>query len=84
MATRKDGSVQNLDEGRNTDLSRQDELTSDSRRGAEDDADTENVSGDVEEGEEDFDDEELSEEDFDVDDDDLDDEDEEDDEEEIG
>jgi hypothetical protein len=83
MATRKDGSVQNLDEGRNTDLSRQDELTAD-RRGSEDDAETENVSGDVEEGEEDFDDEELSEEDFDVDDDDVDEDDEEDDDEEIG
>ena len=84
MATRKDGSAQNMDEGRNTDLSRQDEVATGSRRSSEeDDTDTENVSGDVVEAEEVFVDEDLSEEDFDVDEDDLDEEDEED-EEEIG
>lgn len=75
MATRKDGSEQNL-EGRNSDLSREGGLASDaSRTNDEGNLDTQEISSEIEEGDEDYDDEELDEDDFDVDEeDDLDDE----------
>jgi hypothetical protein len=74
MATRKDGSPQNLSEERSSDLRENDPLTDRNRPNTEEDQDTQNVSG-AEEGDEDYDDEELSEGDFDIDEDDLDEED---------
>jgi hypothetical protein len=61
MATRKDGSNQNLEE-RNTTLSSDKE-----RVGNESDLDTREVSNNIEQEDEDYDDEELTEDDFDID-----------------
>jgi hypothetical protein len=61
MATRKDGSNQNLEE-RNTTLSSDKE-----RVGNESDLDTREVSNNIEQEDEDCDDEELTEDDFDID-----------------
>ena len=66
MVTRKDNNNQNLGD---SDLSRSGDLSSDRNRiNQEEDLDTQAVSSDVEEGDEDYDDEgELEEEDFDID-----------------
>jgi hypothetical protein len=61
MATRKDGSNQNLEE-RNTTLSSDKE-----RVGNESDLDTREISNNIEQEDEDYDDEELTEDDFDID-----------------
>ena len=68
MAIRKDDNPQELNERRGSDISRQEDLSSGTSRSAgEEDEEIETVSGDVEEGDEDYDDEELEEDDFDVD-----------------
>ncbi|MGZ8536656.1 MAG: hypothetical protein ACXWV9_00270 [Flavisolibacter sp.] len=66
MAIRKDGSQLNPADERNTGT-RQGEAADTNRINDEDELDTRNVAGNVEEGEEDYDDEELEEEDFEVD-----------------
>ncbi len=72
MPTRKDSNNQNLGD---SELSRSGDLSSDRNRiNQEDELDTQTVSGDVEEGDEDYDDEgELEEGDFDIDEEDVDD-----------
>ena len=70
MATRKDGTVQNVNEGRTASGQAGDERSKElNRLQDEDQADSREVSTAQDEEEEDIDDEELQESDFDIDDD---------------
>ena len=70
MATRKDGSALSPNEESSTVPRQEDQFSERKRSGELEEDDTQNVSGDVEEGEEteeDLEDDELEEDDFDVD-----------------